>query len=175
LFSLSLGVFPFHHNGLLWKGDRCLVERGVLGKEMASEPLTIAELARAVGMTTKDVSFYQERGLLQKPARRRGRSGDVAYTQDHVDRLNFISRALILGFSLDAIGRIVDGSRMTTCRDMYDLADTQLQRIRSLLGPDAPSAHFLEELMTACASSGAREDCTIYAAMARPPLRSGKE
>jgi MerR family mercuric resistance operon transcriptional regulator len=132
---------------------------------MASEPLTIAELARAVGMTTKDVLFYQERGLLQKPARQRGRSGHVAYTHDHVERLNFISRALILGFSLDAVGRIVDSSRLTTCRDLYELADTQLERIRSLLGPDAPSAAALRELMTGCIKTGGREDCTIYAAL----------
>ena len=140
---------------------------------MASEPLTVAELARAVGMRARDVRFYLDRGLLQRPRRHPGWTGETAYHQEHVDRLKFISRALILGFSLDAIAQLVDAAALLTCRDVYDLADTQLERIRSLLGDDAPSAAVLRNLMDSCTKHGGRDDCRLYATLAHPPGRPG--
>jgi DNA-binding transcriptional MerR regulator len=64
---------------------------------MASQPLRIADLARAVGMRVPDVRFYLERGLA---TRHFGWTGETAYHQEHVDRLRFISRALIWAFRL---------------------------------------------------------------------------
>jgi MerR family mercuric resistance operon transcriptional regulator len=122
-------------------------------------------------MRAKDVRFYKERGLLQRARRHPGWTGETAYHQEHVDRLKFVSRALILGFSLDAIARLVDASTLTTCKDVYELADTQLERIRSLLGDDAPSAAVLRNLMDSCTKNGGRDDCRIYIALAQPAGR----
>jgi DNA-binding transcriptional MerR regulator len=135
-------------------------------RKMASEPLTLAQLASAVGMSTSDVQLYQQRGLLDPPKRTPTRRLAVAYRQEHVDRLRFIGRALAYGFSLGAIERIVTTSGLVTCRDIRDIADTELERLRELMGPDAPVVGTLAQLKDRCPGTGAREDCLIYAALA---------
>jgi DNA-binding transcriptional MerR regulator len=66
---------------------------------MASR-LTIDELARAAGITTRNVRAYQERGLLPPPAKV-GRTG--YYDDGHVARLKVIAELLDKGYSLAAI------------------------------------------------------------------------
>ncbi len=132
---------------------------------MASEPLTLAQLAAAAGMSAADAELYQERGLLQPPRRSTGRHQRVGYHQEHLDRLHLIRRALVYGFSLDAIQRIVSTSGLVTCRDVMNIADVELQRLRDLLGADAPAVAALAQLRDRCPGTGGREDCQIYAAL----------
>jgi len=134
---------------------------------MASKPLTLAQLAKAAGMSTADVEFYQQRGLLQPARRTRGQPSYPAFHQEHLDRLRLIGRAVVYGFTLDAIARIVDASSLLTCRDMMDIAETELQRLRVLMGPDAPPVAALRKLMEGCPGTGTRDDCNIYAALTR--------
>lgn len=86
----------------------------------AIAPATIAELARKAGIDVASVRSYEEMGLLPKPRRRRGRSGDFAYHQEHLDRLLFIRRALELGFPLEIVAELagVKGG-LQTCNDVY--------------------------------------------------------
>lgn len=62
--------------------------------------LTIDELAREAGTTTRNVRAYQERGLLPPP-RLKARTG--YYSEGHVARLRHIAALLDRGFSLAAI------------------------------------------------------------------------
>src|SRR5262245_62071281 len=110
---------------------------------MASEPLTLAKLALAVGTSIENVRLYKDRGLLPFPRRSPGNSGVVGYHQEHVDRLRFIARALVFGFSLDAIALLVDTSKLMTCHDVLDIAAGQHRRLQHLLGPGALSAAVL--------------------------------
>jgi DNA-binding transcriptional MerR regulator len=132
---------------------------------MASEPLTLVQLAATVGMSTAEAELYEKRGLLPPPRRAVGRHKTVAYHQEHVDRLRLIRRALIYGFSLDAIARIVATSSLVTCRDVLNIADAELQRLRELMGPDAPAVSALAQLKDSCPGTGGREQCRIYAAL----------
>jgi DNA-binding transcriptional MerR regulator len=74
----------------------------------SSEPeeMTIDELARATGVTVRNIRAHQSRGLLLAP-QVRGRTG--YYTQDHVARLQLIMEMQADGFNLGAIKRILDG------------------------------------------------------------------
>jgi DNA-binding transcriptional MerR regulator len=132
---------------------------------MAPEPLTLAQLAKSAGLSPNDVIFYQQGGLLQPPRRSTGRNGKLAFHQEHLDRLRLISRALDCGFSLDAIKRIVDFSSLVTCRDILDIANAELQRLRQLKGRDAPTVAALRQLTDSCSGTGGRDDCRIYAAL----------
>lgn len=67
--------------------------------------MTIDELARATGLTARNVRAYQERGLLHPPARV-GRTG--RYDASHLERLELIGRLLDKGFSLAAIGALLE-------------------------------------------------------------------
>jgi DNA-binding transcriptional MerR regulator len=76
------------------------------------DSLTLAELARTVGMTARNVRAYQTRGLLQPPLRA-GRSS--VYGAEHVRRLQQVQRARARGASLALLqtliaeGRDLDG------------------------------------------------------------------
>ena len=76
------------------------------GEAPAASPhgLTIDELAREAGVTTRNVRAYQERGLLPGP-RKVGRTG--YYDQGHVARLRGITSLLGRGYSLAAIGELL--------------------------------------------------------------------
>jgi DNA-binding transcriptional MerR regulator len=67
--------------------------------------ITIDELARHGRTTTRHVRALQTRGLLPHP-RLVGRTG--YYDDDHVERLAAVLRLQGLGFSLAAIGALVD-------------------------------------------------------------------
>jgi DNA-binding transcriptional MerR regulator len=72
-------------------------------RDMTRRHFTIAELALAAGTTVGEIRDYQELGLLTPPRRVRGRSGEVAYHQEHVDRLVFIGEALAAGVAAEQI------------------------------------------------------------------------
>src|SRR5438067_6906372 len=69
------------------------------------ERLTIDELARRAGLTTRNVRAYQERGLLPPPTRV-GRVG--YYDERHLARLSIIGELLERGYSLASIRELVD-------------------------------------------------------------------
>ncbi len=63
--------------------------------------MTIDELAREAGITTRNVRAYQDRGLLPPP-QKLGRTG--YYGEIHLARLRVIGRLLGRGYSLQSIG-----------------------------------------------------------------------
>jgi DNA-binding transcriptional MerR regulator len=73
--------------------------------------LTIDELARATGMTVRNIRAHQSRGLLPPPDVR-GRTG--YYGPEHVARLELISEMQADGFNLQAIKRLLQASRGST-------------------------------------------------------------
>jgi DNA-binding transcriptional MerR regulator len=68
------------------------------------ELLTVDELARRAGTTTRNVRVYQDRGLLPPP-QRKGRLG--LYGPDHLIRLQLVLRMLGRGYPLAAIRELV--------------------------------------------------------------------
>src|SRR5438270_13656636 len=69
------------------------------------ERLTIDELARRAGLTTRNVRAYQERGLLPPPVRA-GRVG--YYDERHLARLSIVGELLERGYSLASIRELID-------------------------------------------------------------------
>jgi DNA-binding transcriptional MerR regulator len=68
------------------------------------QELTIDDLARAVGMTVRNVRAYASRGLMPAP-RLVGRTG--YYGDEHVSRLTLVRELLNEGYTLAAVERIV--------------------------------------------------------------------
>lgn len=132
----------------------------------AFAPVTIAGLSKLSGIDVKVVREYIAAGLVPEPRRRPGRSGDKAFHREHLDRLRFITRAIALGFSLEAIRELlgVDGG-YRTCGDVYRVAQRTLAEIRAH-GMEPPSA--LQDLLAACAKRGGPADCVILTELRRP-------
>lgn len=67
--------------------------------------LKIGEVAKLSGIGVEALRFYERSGLLGRPARTQ--SGYRTYDPAVLERLDFIKRAQVLGFSLDEIKQII--------------------------------------------------------------------
>ena len=84
--------------------------------------MKIGELAKATGLSTKTIRFYEAEGLIPDPPRTY--SGYLAYAEPDVDRLGFILKAKRLGLSLDEIKGILH---------LHDWSEPTCVHVRSLL------------------------------------------
>jgi DNA-binding transcriptional MerR regulator len=135
---------------------------------MASEAFTLAQLARAVGMSVDQVRFYKDRGLLPPPRRRRSRSDDHGFLEEHLDRLRFIQRAIAYGYSVENIAEFVNEQGLVTCNDVYRISLARLDELRSAFGSKDPMVKTLEKLIGSCSTKGGRNDCEILIALEKP-------
>src|SRR5918993_1453068 len=70
-----------------------------------SRSFRIGEVAKLSGIGIETLRFYERSGLLGRPGRTE--SGYRMYDAAVLQRLDFIKRAQVLGFSLDEIKRII--------------------------------------------------------------------
>jgi len=103
---------------------------------VSSASLGPRELARACGVSTDTLRHYERKGLLAK--RQRTPAGYRRYPSDTVDRVRLIQRALVVGFSLDDLTRVLRERDPggAPCRGVRALLDARLAdlsaRIRDL-------------------------------------------
>ncbi|HEV2708122.1 MAG TPA: heavy metal-responsive transcriptional regulator [Pyrinomonadaceae bacterium] len=81
------------------------MKREAATKEARPARLKIGEASKMSGVGIEALRFYERSGLLGRPARTE--SGYRLYTEEVLDRLAFIKRAQVLGFSLDEIKQII--------------------------------------------------------------------
>lgn len=88
--------------------------------------MRIGELARRTGTTTKTIRYYEEIGLLPEPDRDLNDYRD--YSDDAVDRLEFIRDAQATGLTLTEIASILDLRRQgeATCHHVVDLLERHM-------------------------------------------------
>ncbi|QOI65906.1 heavy metal-responsive transcriptional regulator (plasmid) [Arthrobacter sp. TES] len=88
--------------------------------------MRIGEAAAAVGMTTKTIRFYENRGLL--PPAERSANGYREYGRDTISRLEFIRRSQIAGLTLAQIQGILQirDNGITPCTHVRDVLGKQL-------------------------------------------------
>lgn len=84
---------------------RNLAKRETATKRERPARLKIGEASKLSGVGIEALRFYERSGLLGRPARTE--SGYRLYTEEVLDRLAFIKRAQVLGFSLDEIKQII--------------------------------------------------------------------
>ena len=101
-------------------------------EEVVSEstaPLKIGEVAKLSGIGIEALRFYERSGLLGRP--RRTQSGYRLYDREVLDRLDFIKRAQVLGFSLDEIKQIIAEKQAgeSPCEAVRDIVRIRLQEL----------------------------------------------
>jgi DNA-binding transcriptional MerR regulator len=126
---------------------------------MADRPMKVGEVARRTGLTVRTLHHYEEQGLLAPSARTE--SGHRLYTTEDLARLQRIRSLRALGFSLEEIGRQLEGegdSLVTVLERHLSFAREQLERQQQLVerleamlsllrrGEDVTSEQFLETL-----------------------------
>lgn len=92
-------------------------------------PLKIGEVAKQSGIGIEALRFYERSGLLGRPGRTQ--SGYRAYDTAVLQRLDFIKRAQVLGFSLDEIKRIIADKQAgrSPCLEVREIVRHRLEEL----------------------------------------------
>jgi len=117
------------------------------------------EIARRTGLNVETLRYYETRGLIPSPPRTS--AGDRDYSEDHVDRVQFIRRAQELGFTLAEIMDLLD-LRLDARTDRVQLRDrvtSKLISIRSKIQDLSRMESTLDGLLDQCTCSQARCVC----------------
>ena len=88
--------------------------------------LTIGDLARRAGTTTKAVRHYEALGLLR--AASRGENRYRYYDESQLQQLRFIRRAQRLGLTLSEIGQLMELAGQARCNELRSALDELFAR-----------------------------------------------
>lgn len=118
--------------------------------------MKIGEAAKRLGIDPRTLRYYERIGLLPEPERTSG--GYRAYSARHIERVEFIRKAQLLGLSLGEIKEIMAfrDQAIPPCSYVQDL----MQRKRSEIQGRINALHELEQAIggllerAAAASSG---------------------
>ena len=126
--------------------------------------MNIAAAARASGLTSKTIRYYEDIGLV---APQRGPNGYRHFSPADVHRLRFLSRARQLDFSLqdcrDLLMLNEDTSRSSA--DVREIAARHLAQVDERLADLSQLRTALQHLVQSCAGDG-QPDCSILDALA---------
>lgn len=128
--------------------------------------MKIGELARRGGVGIDTVRYYEREGLL--PPARRLASGYRTYSADDLQRLQFVLRAKVLGFTLSQVRELL----VLTGGNGSDVAQIKVAARQKLLDIDAKLAELqqmratLSALVAACPGEGELSDCPIHGVLA---------
>ena len=95
----------------------------------STAPLKIGEVARLSGIGIEALRFYERSGLLGRPGRTA--SGYRVYDRAVLQRLDFIKRAQVLGFSLDEMKQIIADKQAgkSPCREVREIVRHRLAEL----------------------------------------------
>ena len=111
------------------------------------DKLTIGKLARAAGVNIESVRYYQRVGLIKEPEK--PATGYRLYPDETVDRILFIKRAQLLGFSLNEIAELLElGSGH--CVDIREKAELKRDDINIKIKELSTLRDTLDELISCC-------------------------
>ncbi len=125
--------------------------------------MKIGNLAAQGGVHVETIRYYQDLGLLPRPARARG--SVRRYGQDAVDRLRFIKRAQALGFSLEEVKMLLGLAAGEHCAETRTLARQKLGLVEKKISDLRRIQHALSKLVRACANGKRGRGCPISETM----------
>ena len=135
--------------------------------------LPIAVLVAKSGINAASVRQYERLGLISRP--RRSPNGMALYSPDTIERLRFIGQALALGFSENALHKLLSPSRGNTCDDVYQHARQHLANVRKRIEDLRQIEQVLAPLVEACPRLGGESACPILRALSKPPTDALQE
>lgn len=132
------------------------------------KPLTISRVAKAAGVNTETVRYYERLGLMPRPPRA---GAYRIYSREHVARLAFIKRSQGLGFSLKEIGGLLAlrVQRGSSCAEVKRRATQKLTDIDAKIKELKTIRLALTRLARACHGPGPQSECPLIDALERAP------
>ena len=129
------------------------------------ETLKIGQLAQRAQVNVDTVRYYERRGLIAEPARRK--SGYRQYTSADVDRIRFIKRAQDLGFTLNEILDLLElrVDPDTTCDEVKQQAEAKITDIAAKIQTLQQMKRVLSRLVASCDARAPTSECPILEAL----------
>ncbi len=123
--------------------------------------LTIGQVAKKAGVNVETIRYYERLGHIPKPPR--PKSGYRQYSEETVNRIQFIKRAQKLGFTLKEISELlslkVDSGN--TCADVKRRAETKITDIEEKIHNLQGIKKALVRLVAMCRGKGPTGECPI--------------
>ncbi len=126
--------------------------------------LTIGRLADEAGVNVETIRYYQRRGLMPEP--HKPVNGHRRYAADAINRVHFIKRAQVLGFTLEEIGSLLELDEAHACAETRELAAHKLEVIENKLADLKAMRKALMALLHQCDTGAAQGSCPIINALA---------
>lgn len=131
---------------------------------MTSRATTISVAARKAGVNIETIRYYQRIGLVAEPEK--PVSGFRVYPDSAIERIHFIQRAQMLGFSLAEIKHLLeleDGD----CAQTRELAEQKLALINHKIEDLQTMAAVLKKHIRVCKSNKNPQACPLITSLAR--------
>ena len=130
------------------------------------ETMTIGKLAKRAGVGVETIRFYERKGLIPEPPRRR--SGYREYSNDSLDRVRFIRGAKELGFTLKEIDGLLSlrVNPDSPCQDVNRRIEEKIDDIEEKIQMLKRMKSALMNLDARCQGQGSMSDCPILETMA---------
>jgi DNA-binding transcriptional MerR regulator len=91
--------------------------------------MLISELAAKTGVSTDTIRFYEKEGILKNDCAARGDNNYRHYTDEAIEKLNFIIRGKKLGFTLKEIKKIIAEWDSVSPEQAADFIQSKVQQI----------------------------------------------
>jgi len=124
--------------------------------------MTIGQLAKLTNVNVETIRYYESLKLISKPNSKP--SGYRIYTNEYVDRINYIKKAKELGFTLKEIKDIL---RFDDCEDLYELTGRKLDETQKKIEFYTQLNKKLSFLLKTCPKSGTINNCSIIKSISK--------
>lgn len=130
--------------------------------------MNIGQAARASGVSTKMIRYYDQIGLVRPAGRSEGNYRE--FDARAINELKFIRRARNLGFSVAEIAQLLSlwRDRARSSREVKAIAQAHLAELDAKIAEMRAMADTLRELSDCCAGDD-RPDCPILADLGMEP------
>lgn len=128
---------------------------------------SIGELAKETGVKVVTVRYYEQIGLLPKPARTSGNYR--AYSEEHLGRVRFIRRCRDLGFSPEQVRDLLrlSSEDLPSCAEICQIAEHHIDEIEEKIGDLKRLASKLGRISSSCTGKRPMAECRIIEALSR--------
>ena len=128
--------------------------------------MPIGALADRTGVKVETIRYYEQVGLLPEPERSEG--NQRRYGRAEIEKLAFIRHARDLGFSIEAIGALIDLQNHPdrSCQDANQMAQAQLADVRGRIARLQALETELTHITDGCTGTGEAGDSYVLASLA---------
>lgn len=132
--------------------------------------LSTGQLAKETGVNIETIRYYERRGLIPEPPRRK--SGYRDFAPKYIERILFIKRAKALGFTLNEISELlVAADGKPAYKDIRKIAEVKVEDIETRMHDLQKMKKVLKDLINKCLGNRKESECPIIESLTQKKTR----